>query len=39
MPEDADLSKIKAEYKNGVLAVRIDRMEQAKAQTVKINIK
>jgi HSP20 family protein len=38
VPEDADAAKIEAEYKNGLLKVRLPKSEQAKPKAVEIKV-
>ena len=38
LPEDADGSKIAAEYKDGVLQVRLPKSEKAKPKTIEVKI-
>lgn len=38
LPQTVDTSKVAAEYKNGVLAVRIPLREEAKPRQVKIDV-
>lgn len=37
LPEDADTSRIEANFSNGVLTVEIAKSEKAKAKDIKIN--
>lgn len=39
LPEGADVDKLKAEFKDGVLRLRIPRKEQEKTKAKKVNIK
>jgi len=38
LPEDADGSKVNAEYKDGVLNVRLPKSEKAKPKTIEVKI-
>ncbi len=38
LPENADLDKIQAEYKNGVLVVHIDKKEETKPRFINIKV-
>jgi len=38
LPETVDVTKVAAEYKDGVLTVRLPRREDAKPRQVKVNI-
>mgnify|MGYP000335991849 CR=1 FL=1 len=39
LPVDADIDKIDAEYKNGVLRIKVPKLEEAKKRTKKIEIR
>ena len=38
LPDDADASKVKAEFKNGLLTVRVPKSEQAKPKQIEVNV-
>jgi HSP20 family protein len=38
LPEDADGSKVNAEYKDGVLNVRLQKSEKAKPKTIEVKV-
>ncbi len=38
LPEDADGSKISAEYKDGLLKVHLPKSEQAKKKAIEVKI-
>jgi len=38
LPENADLDKIRAEYKNGVLVVHIDKKEETKPRLIDVQV-
>ncbi len=38
LPENADLDKIRAEYKNGVLLVHIDKKEETKPRLIDVQV-
>jgi len=38
LPQTVDTAKVAAEYKNGVLTVRIPLREEARPRTVKVNV-
>jgi HSP20 family protein len=38
LPEDADASKVAAEFKNGVLTVRLPKSERAKPKSIEVAI-
>jgi HSP20 family protein len=37
LPEEIDPNSVQAEYRNGILRVRMDKAERAKAKKIKIN--
>lgn len=39
IPEDADGSKVNAEYKDGVLKMQLPKAEKAKSKTIEVKIK
>jgi HSP20 family protein len=38
LPEDADGSKVNAEYKDGVLKVHLPKSEKAKQKTIEVKV-
>ena len=38
LPDDADASKVKAEFKNGLLTVHLPKSEKAKPKQIEVNI-
>jgi HSP20 family protein len=38
LPDDADANKVKAEFKNGVLTVRLPKSEHAKPKQIEVNV-
>ena len=38
LPDDADASKVKAEFKNGLLTVRVPKSEHAKPKQIEVNV-
>ena len=38
LPEDADGSKVSAEYKDGVLKVRLPKSEKAKPKSIEVKV-
>jgi HSP20 family protein len=38
LPDDADASKIKAEFKNGLLTVHLPKSEKAKPKPIEVNV-
>jgi len=38
LPQTVDTAKVAAEYKNGVLTVRVPLREEARPRTVKVNV-
>jgi HSP20 family protein len=38
LPDDADASKVKAEFKNGLLTVHLPKSEKAKPKPIEINV-
>jgi len=38
LPDDADANKVKAEFKNGVLTVRLPKSEHAKPRQIEVNV-
>jgi HSP20 family protein len=38
VPEDADAAKVNAEFKNGVLLVRLEKSERAKPKTIEVQV-
>jgi HSP20 family protein len=38
LPDDADASKIKADFKNGVLKVHLPKSEHAKPKQIEVNV-
>ena len=38
LPDDADASKVKAEFKNGLLTVHLPKSENAKPKQIEVNI-
>ena len=38
LPDDADASKVKAEFKNGLLTVHLPKSERAKPKQIEVNV-
>jgi HSP20 family protein len=38
LPDDADANKVKAEFKNGLLTVRLPKSEHAKPKQIEVNV-
>ena len=38
VPDDADASKVRAEFKDGVLLVRLEKSEKAKPKTIEVQV-
>ena len=38
LPDHADASKVKAEFKNGMLTVRLPKSEKAKPKQIEVNV-
>jgi HSP20 family protein len=38
LPDDADANKVKAEFKNGLLTVRLPKSEHAKPRQIEVNV-
>ena len=38
VPDDADASKVRAEFKDGVLLVRLEKTEKAKPKTIEVKV-
>jgi len=38
VPDDADADKVRAEFKDGVLLVRLEKSEKAKPKTLEVQV-